>query len=96
MADSIEDQIGAALKPQTGENFGKRPRVFPVPESEPVKKPEPEGFEPVRTLTQFLTDIESIAVRIDGRLTEQNAHLAEILNGINERLGRIENSIGVR
>jgi hypothetical protein len=88
MDDQIEDQIGAALKPQ---EFGKRPRVFPVVDTGPSK-----DFEPVRTITQFLVDIETNVDATHALVRDQEKLMAEILKGIMERLGRIENTIGVR
>ena len=87
----VEASIADALQP-SAPNFGKRPRVYPVVEQETKADPN----EPVRTLTQFLTDIDERVVVLGRATVEQERNLAEILQAIHERLARIENTIGVR
>lgn len=93
--DEIEREIGDVLKP-----FVARPHVYPVAA---VEAPH----EPVRTLTQFLVDIEAqigmfekhmseVTEELGQRAVSQEKNLATILKAMDERLARIENSIGAR
>jgi hypothetical protein len=84
----VEASIADALQPFAPNFTTKRPHVYPVVDAGPE-----EVFEPVRTLTQFLVDIEKLGGTIHARVKDQDQHLAEILRVIDERLARIENSI---
>lgn len=94
--DEIEAEISEKLKP-----FAPRPHVYPSPVRSPVdddtqKWRESRAEPDVRSLTRLLLDIEKIADQIDAKVGGMQAHMAEILKVTNERLARLEKTIGVQ
>lgn len=81
--DELEVEIAEKLKP-----FVPRPSVA---YSAPT-----ERAPDVRSLTRLLLDIEKIADQIDAKVGGMQAHMAEILKVTNERLARLEKTIGVQ
>lgn len=92
--DEIEVEIAEKLKP-----FVPRPRVYPATEAvagKAAELPPTERAPDVRTLMRLLLDIERIADQIDAKVGGMQVHMAEILKVTNERLARLEKTIGVQ
>lgn len=92
--DEIEKGIAEALKPMDRPRVGvAKPGAFPQPVAD--REPDRPPYEPVRTITQFLVDIEKICDRNAIKQEDMEKNLAAILGSINDRLGLVLDRIGV-
>ena len=106
--DEVETAVKEALKPMPPDT---RPRIYPVVETAAQPTATDKPWEPQRTLTQLLLDIETLIGGAEKHLVEDFAlfqsktleilgehskNTAKILNDMHQRISAIENSIGVR
>lgn len=99
--EQVEEEIRGKLK---GYPAPARPRLTVSEEVEQVKVADAyqrtlaQSYydPPVRTIAQCLTDIERTLDGIMARQKDGEKNIADILGVTNERLGRIENTLGVK